>query len=199
MEVYLETARLVLRRLTPADVDNLVELDGDPEVMRYLSGGSPTPREKIERKVLPRFMSYYERGDGYGFWAAIEKATGAFLGWFGLHPTEGNPPGDVELGYRLRRSAWGKGYGTEGARALIRKGFTELGARRVLANTYQDNLASQRVMQKVGMTLVRRFRYVPEESAAEGTFDDSSQEIWAGEDVEYALTKEEWEALEGQR
>jgi RimJ/RimL family protein N-acetyltransferase len=196
MQVLLETDRLVLRRFTEADLDNLVDLDGDPEVMRFLSGGSATPRDVIQYSTLPRILSYYDSFDGYGIWAAIEKATGEFLGWFLFRPVEGDSPGDVELGYRLRRSAWGKGYGTEGSRALIRKGFTELGAQRVIAQTYQDNLASRRVMEKLGMTLVRTFRLTLDDLAR---YDISSPELFPGDDVEYALTMADWERQEGGR
>jgi RimJ/RimL family protein N-acetyltransferase len=192
MQVFLETERLVLRRFTPADVDHLVDLDGDPEVMRYLTGGAPTPRAEIERDILPRWLGYYERFAGYGFWAAVEKASGEFLGWFHFRPPPGAGPDEVELGYRLRRAAWGKGYATEGARALIRKGFTELGVRKVVASTYQDNLGSRRVMEKSGLTLVRAYRPTPEEFAALG-IDAASQALFPGDDVEYALTKAEWE------
>ena len=157
MQVYLETERLVLRRFTEADADNLFELEGDPEVMRFLTGGRPTPREVIRTETLPRFLHYYERLEGFGFWAVIEKVTGEFLGWFEFRPPEGGGPGEVELGYRLRRSAWGKGYATEGSRALIRKGFTELGVRRVVAETMAVNTASRRVMKKAGLRLVRTF------------------------------------------
>src|SRR4051812_31411244 len=192
----IETERLVLRRLTATDVNNLVELDSDPAVMRFLTGGKPTPRDVIQNTILPRFLSYYERYEGYGTWAAIEKSSGAFLGWFSLKPSEGGDPNDVELGYRLRMAAWGKGYGTEGARALIHKGFTALGARRVFATTYQDNLASRRVMEKAGLTLVRRFRLTLADLAAEGTFDAAAEEVWDGDDVEYALSKADWERQE---
>lgn len=130
------------------------------------------------------------------------KATGEFLGWFCLHPTEGGDPGTVDLGYRLRQTAWGKGYGTEGARALLRKGFTEFGVQRVLAMTYQDNIGSRRVMEKAGMTLVRTYRSTPEEIAAAGTFVATPEVVWDGDDVEYALEKADWErqeAAEGER
>ncbi len=186
MHVFLETERLVLRRFTEADVDNLVELDGDPEVMRFLTGGKSTPRDEIENDFLPAFLDYYERFEGYGFWAAIEKSTGEFLGWFHFRPHEGDPPDEPELGYRLRRSAWGKGYGTEGSRALIRKGFTELGARRVVASTMAVNTASRRVMEKAGLTLVRTFH------------QDWPDPIEGDEhgDVEYALLRSDWERQE---
>ena len=186
MRVFLETDRLVLRRFTAADVDNLVELDGDPEVMRFVNGGRPTSREAIEHEILPRFLHYYERFAGYGFWAAVEKSTGAFLGWFHFRPLEGADPDEPELGYRLRRAAWGKGYGTEGSRALIRKGFAELGVRRVVASTMAVNAASRRVMEKAGLRLVRTYH------------DDWPEPIPGAEQgaVEYALSKTEWEARE---
>jgi RimJ/RimL family protein N-acetyltransferase len=196
MQVFVETDRLVLRRFTEADVDNLFDLDSDPEVMRFLTGGKPTSRDAILNETLPRFLDYYERFAGFGFWAAIEKSTGEFVGWFEFRPREGAGPDEVELGYRLRRSAWGRGYATEGARALIRKGFADLGVRRVVATTYQDNVASQRVMEKAGLTLVRTYRLTPADLAAQDTFHSDSQEVWDGDDVEYALEKADWERQE---
>jgi RimJ/RimL family protein N-acetyltransferase len=183
VRVFLETERLVLRQFTEADVDNLVDLDGDPDVMHFINGGRPTPRAEIESTVLPRFLSYYRDGLRYGFWAAIEKATGEFLGWFHFRPREGIDPGQPELGYRLRKSAWGKGYATEGSRALIDKGFRELGAQRVTAETMVVNARSRRVMEKCGLTLVRIFHQ---------EWPDKIEGDEHG-DVEYALTRAEWE------
>jgi RimJ/RimL family protein N-acetyltransferase len=196
MQVFLETERLVLRRFTAADVDNLVELDSDPDVMRFLNGGYPTPREVIQNRTLPRFLRYDEPFSGFGFWAAIEKSTGEFLGWFHFRPSEGASRDEVGLGYRLRKSAWGKGYATEASRALIRKGFTELGVQRVVASTYQDNVGSRRVMEKAGMTLVRTFRLTPAELQAMGEYQVASDDLWDGDDVEYALQKSDWEQRE---
>src|SRR5437764_491557 len=157
MEIFLETERLLLRRFTEDDVDNLVELDSDPDVMRFINGGRSTPREEIGSDVLPAFLAYYERFSGYGFWAAVEKSSGRFVGWFHFRPAAAAAPGEIELGYRLRRSAWGKGYATEGSRALIDKGFAELGVRRVVASTMVVNVASRRVMEKAGLRFVRTF------------------------------------------
>jgi RimJ/RimL family protein N-acetyltransferase len=67
MHVFAETERLLLRRFTESDVDNLVELDADPEVMRYITGGVPTPREVYENDRVPRYLRYYEQFTGYGF------------------------------------------------------------------------------------------------------------------------------------
>ncbi len=183
MEVFLETDRLILRRFTVDDVDLLVALDGDPSVMRFVNGGKPTPREEIEYDTLPAFLGYYERFAGYGFWAAVEKASGEFLGWFHFRPRPDDPLDEPELGYRLRRSAWGKGYGTEGSRALIDKGFTDLGVQRVAAETMAVNTASRRVMEKSGLRLVREFH---QEWPDRIPGDEHG-------DVEYAITREEWE------
>jgi RimJ/RimL family protein N-acetyltransferase len=189
VQVFLETEHLILRKFAEADVDNLVELDSDPDVMHFVTGGRPTPREEILTDFLPAFLSYYERFSGYGFWAAVEKPAGEFLGWFHFRPAEGGSPGEVELGYRLRKSAWGKGYATEGSRALIRKGFTELGVQRVLAETMAVHLASRRVMEKAGLTLTRTF-HQPWPYVIEG--DEHG-------DVEYALTQSDWAQREAAR
>jgi RimJ/RimL family protein N-acetyltransferase len=186
VEVFLETERLLLRRFTMADVDNLVELDRDPEVMRFVPDAVGTPRDEVENEVLPAFLSYYDRYAGYGFWAAIEKSTGHFLGWFHFRPPDAGRPDEVELGYRLRRSAWGKGYATEGSCALIRKGFTELGVQRVVAEAMTVNIASRRVMEKAGLTLVRAF---PLDWPAPVDGDEQGG-------VEYARTKVDWEQRE---
>ncbi len=183
MHIFLETPRLVLRRFTADDVDHLVDLDSDPDVMRFITGGVPTSREETETEVLPAFLGYYERYEGYGFWAVIEKATGNFLGWFHFRPGPEAGPGEVELGYRLRKSAWGRGYATEGSRALIHKGFTELGVQRVVAEAMAVNTASRRVMEKSGLRLVRTF-HQPWPFPIEG--DEFG-------DVEYALDEATWQ------
>ncbi len=186
MQIFLETERLVLRRFTEDDVDNLVELDSDPDVMRFINGGRPTPRQEIERDVLPMFLGYYERFAGYGFWAAVEKATGRFTGWFHFRPVPAADSEEVELGYRLGKSAWGQGYATEGSRALIDKGFAELGVQRVVASTMVVNVASRRVMEKAGLRFVRTF-HQPWPDYIEGEEQG---------DVEYALLRSEWEQRE---
>ena len=182
MQVFLETERLLLRRFSESDVGNLYDLDGDPEVMRFINGGRPVPRDVIREETLPRFLRAYERFEGFGVWAAIERSTGEFVGWFEFYPRKDVVPEEVELGYRLRRSAWGKGYATEGSRALIHKGFTELDVQRVVAETMAVNSASRRVMEKAGLTYVRTFH------------QEWPERIEGDEhgDVEYALTKVDW-------
>ena len=183
VHVFIQTERLVLRRFTENDADLLVELDSDPEVMHFITGGRPTPRREIETEILPAFLEHYERYVGYGFWAAIERSTEDFVGWFHFRPESEDKPAEVELGYRLRRSAWGKGYATEGSRALIDKGFLDLGVERVYATTMVVNVASRRVMEKAGLRFVRTFQQ-PWPYPIEG--DEHG-------DVEYALSRAEWD------
>ena len=170
--IVLETERLLLRPVTPDDADELIALHSDPEVMRYL-GGVDRP-ERVRDDLLPAWLEYQERGDDVGFWIAVEKATGEWLGWFHLRP-EHEPPFDMEVGYRLKRSAWGRGYGTEGTRALIAKAFEELGVERVVAVADAPNVASRRVMEKSGMHLVRT--YVGHDADTGDTWDAVRYEI----------------------
>jgi RimJ/RimL family protein N-acetyltransferase len=179
----MKTARLTLRQLTADDVDNLFDLNGDPEVMRCLTGGEPTPREEIRDRFIPFHLGTYDRLDRLGTWAA-ESADGQFLGWFHFRPAPDGDISNVELGYRLIRAAWGQGYATEGSRALISMGFTDLGVERVFAHTMTVNQASRHVLEKCGLTLVRTFPY-------DGPYAIEGAD--QGE-VEYALTRPEWQA-----
>jgi RimJ/RimL family protein N-acetyltransferase len=145
------------------------------------------PREEIRDRIIPFHLAVYHRLDRLGTWAAESTTTGEFLGWFHLRPGPGDDITHVELGYRLRRSAWNKGYATEGSRALISRGFTDLNAERVFAHTMTVNAGSRRVLEKCGLTLVRTTPY-------EGT--DTIAGSAHGE-VEYALAKQEWEARAG--
>ncbi|MGW2373854.1 GNAT family N-acetyltransferase [Kitasatospora sp. NPDC001683] len=183
MHVFLETTRLSLRPFTEADADHLFALDNDPEVVRFINGGKPTSRETIETRILPRLLHDYPCFGTRGFWAAEEKATGAFLGWFAFRPLDEHSPAVVELGYRLNRVAWGRGYATEGSRALIDKGYTDLGVERVTANTMAVNTRSRRVMEKSGLSFLRNYT------------EDWPDPIPGSEhgEVEYELTRSEWQ------
>jgi len=149
----IHTDRLCLRRLTAAHVSDLVELDSDPEVMRYISGGEPNSRERYETELLPRMLGY--ESEPHGFLAAYE--ADAFVGWFHLRPTVAPGETMLELGYRLRRAAWGRGLATEGGRALVRYAFEELDELAVDACADPRNAASIHVMEKCGMRHAGRF------------------------------------------
>jgi RimJ/RimL family protein N-acetyltransferase len=182
VDAFIETHRLVLRRFTPDDLDLLVELDSDPAVKRYIDNGAPVDRNELA-EMLEWWLGWYERSERYGFWAAVEKSTGRFVGWFHLRPGEGAGPEEPELGYRLRRDVWGRGYATEVSTALIDKAFAEFGVDRVYASTMAVNSASRRVMEKTGMHLVRTFHA------------DWPVRIPGDEegDVEYAIDRIQWD------
>jgi RimJ/RimL family protein N-acetyltransferase len=190
--ILLETERLVLRRMTEADLDDLVALHNDAEVMRYINGGAPVPREELARDLpqwnadpfLGRIGAYW-RGGGFG--EAGEPNGGQFVGWFGLRTPRvdeivGHEPGDAELGYRLRRAVWGRGLATEGARELLRYAFMRLDVPRVIAHTMAVNRASQRVMEKAGLKHVSTYHI---------DWPDPLPGTELGE-VLYGLTADEW-------
>lgn len=181
-DIVVKTERLTLREFTQDDADLLIELDSDPEVMRYLYD-QLTDREQVERKVLPRLIDEYRRHPGFGLFAAHTRDS-EFIGWFELRQHEGRPTGEVELGYRLRRAAWGNGYATEGSQALLHRGFDELGAQTVYAETMTVNAGSRRVMEKVGLSYRKTF------------FPDDFPPIPGLEHggVEYSITLAEWRA-----
>jgi len=187
VQPFLVTERLMLRTFTAGDLDAVIALDGDPEVMRYLGDGRSAAPDLVERETLPALMARDDRWPQLGAWAAVERATGAVVGWFALHPSDPARPDDAELGYRLLRSAWGRGYATEGSRALVDKAFTELGLERVHAETMAVNDRSRRVMAGVGLRHVRTFHL---------EWDDPIPGTGHGE-VEYALTRAEWEQRRG--
>jgi RimJ/RimL family protein N-acetyltransferase len=170
------TPRLSLRLVREDDRGDLIALERDPEVMRFLNGGRPTPEDGLD----PQADFLMPRGGEPGIWAAFEIVTDAFVGWFSLRPRGEHV---AELGYRLRRSAWGRGFGSEGARALVQKGFAEMHLDRIFATTMAVNHASRRVMEKAGLTYVRTvYRDWP----------DALPDSQLGE-VEYELTRAVWQ------
>ena len=148
MSFLLQTPRLYLREMTIEDADNAFLLNSDPEVIRYTGDDAFVSMEQT-RTFLANYDAYTRYG--MGRWAVLVRDTNEWLGWCGLkyHPdTE-----EVDLGYRLLQAAWGKGYATEAARACLDYGFEVLGLPRIYAEAAEENIASTRVMQKLGMTL----------------------------------------------
>jgi RimJ/RimL family protein N-acetyltransferase len=163
----LETPRLRLRPLATSDEADLVALDSDPEVMRYVGSppGVTSPEETAER--ARRRTRESERGDlaPLGFWRIEERGDGTFHGVGALirmPDTEDNRYRgalDVEVAYRLARGAWGRGLATEAARAALAWGLEMAGLSAVIAIAAPANVASQRVMEKIGMRYTGRAQY----------------------------------------
>ena len=145
----LTTPRLELRPLKADDSDLLVELDGDPDVMEFLTGRGTAPHEVVE-VWMPRRTDPAHDALGLGYWSAFENDV--FVGWFCLTPTG---DGGAELGYRLRKRAWGRGLATEGATRLLEHGFGTVGLELIRAETMAVNVRSRAVLQRLGLRHVR--------------------------------------------
>lgn len=141
----MSSSRLQLERLGHAHLDDLVDLDSDPEVVKYVGGVSST-RAQYETEIMARIVAFDEKP--FGFLAAYED--GAFIGWFHLRPSVADAS-VLELGYRFKRAAWGRGLATEGSRRILRYAFEDLDQKVVDACARPENRASTRVMEKCGM------------------------------------------------
>lgn len=153
MSFYLETDRLIFRDFTPEDRAFIADLDRDPEVMKYLSDGNPSPPEEVDR-AMEVFLKWSKKHENkYGYWLAETKDTSETIGWFHLRPLKEDIDNfsNLEIGYRLKKKYWNKGYATEGSLALIEKA-KKLNASEVWALTMKQNIPSQKVMQKCGLT-----------------------------------------------
>ncbi|MDG4797692.1 GNAT family N-acetyltransferase [Micromonospora sp. WMMD1082] len=183
VQVTLRTARMVLVPLADDHLEHEVELDADPEVMRYL--GPVRSRAQV-RQAHRRRLAAARPVPGLGFWVGF--VDGTFVGWWILEPPsrpeQGPVSGQAELGYRLLRRHWRRGLASEGARELIRHGFAELGLRRIFAETMAVNAASRATMAAVGMRYVRTFHQ---------SWPDPLPGAEQGE-VEYEITREQWRA-----
>ncbi|MEP7117344.1 MAG: GNAT family N-acetyltransferase [Acidobacteriota bacterium] len=143
----IRTARLQLRRFTIGDLDLLDRLASDARVMEFLGGVKD--RAATETMLRGRILDYYDQHPGLGIWATIERATGACVGFHVLNHMQGEP--DIQVGYALFAAAWGQGYATEMAVALLHYGFATLELPVIVAITNLGHLASQRVLVKAGL------------------------------------------------
>ena len=184
-QVPLQTSRMQLVPLADEHLGHEVELDSDPEVMRYLGSGRARTRQEVEALHRVR-LAVPARAPGLGFWVGFVDAR--FVGWWILQPPErpdqGAVAGQAELGYRILRRHWRRGLASEGARELIRHGFQDLGLIRIFAETMAVNVASRATMASVGMRHVRTLHL---------DFDEPLLGSELGE-VEYAISVDQWRA-----
>jgi RimJ/RimL family protein N-acetyltransferase len=170
----LQTTRLTLSPCCPSDRADFIELELDPEVMRYLNGGHAVDHAHID----PNATFLMPRGTEPHVWTARRTAGGAFVGWFCLWPDSETL---AELGYRLRRMDWGQGLASEGASALIDWGFRSKGYDKIVSCTMAVHHGSRRVMEKIGMRHARTVSY--DFDPFPGT---EHGEVW------YELTRSAW-------
>lgn len=146
----IETPRLKLRRWTEADLGPLAEMDADPQVMEFF----PRPLDRRESdELVERVEAGFER-EGFGLWAVEVRGTGEFVGFAGLNRVgfEARFTPAVEVGWRLARGAWGKGYATEAGGAALSFGFERVGLTEIVSFTTAANRRSRAVMERLGMT-----------------------------------------------
>lgn len=144
---WLTTDRLALSRFTPDDLEWFVSLYADEAVTQYLGGARN--REQAAELLHNRVLRYYDEHPGLGIWLTRERASGEAVGFHLLNHIQGETI--VQVGYALLPSAWGKGYATEMAAAVLRYGFVDLGLPTIAGMTNLPNVASQRVLLKIGL------------------------------------------------
>ncbi len=182
----IETDRLLLRRWRESDLAPFAAMNADPEVMEYFPGALDRDRSD----ALARAADDSFEQNGYGLWAVQVKDGEPFIGFVGLHHVSNDIPvrGSTEVGWRLARSAWGKGYAPEAAQAGLSFGFEKCGLGEIVSFTSLLNERSQRVMQKIGM-------HTDPADDFEHTSLDPGHPL--RHHVLYRLTAEEWRAVAG--
>jgi RimJ/RimL family protein N-acetyltransferase len=175
----LATTRLRLEPLTADHAEDLVALDGDAEVMQYLTGRARTRQEVLD-EWLPVLTRETGPGGLLGYWAG-SRDDDTFVGWWALNPSPDDEH-QAELGYRLRRASWGQGLASEGALALLAHGFERGGLNRIWAQTMAVNTASRGVMTRIGMSPARTW------------VGEWNQPLpgWEQGEVEYEITRQQW-------
>lgn len=156
-KIFFETKNVSLRCFNRTDAFRLFDLNSDPEVMRYLSNGVTSNMEESELGIK-RIFEFLDASEGkFGFWLAFEKSSNLFMGWFLFRPDKKTPKNyaEIELGHRLKKEFWGKGYATEVSKEFLKLGFEKYKVKTIFAKTMKGNLASARVMQKIGLKFER--------------------------------------------
>ena len=164
MNIHLETDRLLIRDLTEQDIDGIFVLDSDPEVHRYLGNKPITKKEEALHYIEGVKKQYKERR--IGRWAVEIKETGEFTGWCGLRLysdyTFNNLTNFHDIGYRLQRKFWGKGYATEASKACLQYAWNTMKLDTVYGITEKGNEASHNVLLKIGLNYLEDFHYEPD-------------------------------------
>ena len=160
MKYILETERLYLREIDSQDVDDLFEMDSDPEVHKYIDNKPVKSKEQIV-EIIKMLQAQYKK-NGIARWAVVDKQSGECIGWAGLkyfsEPLN-NHSDFYELGYRLKKKHWGKGYVTEAATSIVKYGLENLGLDSIYATAHTENDGSINVLKKLGFKFTEVFDY----------------------------------------
>lgn len=149
------TDRLLLRQWQPSDLETFAKITSNPEVMQFF----PKILNRQQSDELANQIKYLIEIKGWGLWAVELLETQEFIGCIGMHPQPSKFDFSpcIEIGWRLDPKFWNRGYATEGAHACLRFAFEELGFEEIVAFTAKHNLASQKVMEKIGMRFSHDF------------------------------------------
>ncbi|WP_375437205.1 GNAT family N-acetyltransferase [uncultured Hymenobacter sp.] len=158
----IETPRLLLRKIELTDAPGILALDSDPDVLRYVPN-APISTLAEATGIVEHIRAQYQR-NGIGRWAVKRKTDGAFVGWCGLKlvddaVTNGHT-NYYDIGYRLLAQYWGSGYASEAAEASLRYGFEVLQLPVINATVMHENLASRRILEKLGLARTGEFTEV---------------------------------------
>jgi [ribosomal protein S5]-alanine N-acetyltransferase len=158
MKKILETSRCYLRELNVSDAEDFFNLNLDPDVLKY-TGDVPFNHINDTKSFLQKYDQYELYG--YGRWAVINKKDDTFLGWCGL---KYSPDIDeVDIGFRFFKKFWNKGYATEVAKACLDYGFNQFNFNKIVGRAMEDNIASVKVLENIGMKYVRKFNFLQNE------------------------------------
>lgn len=177
MKIHIETERLIIRDLEKFDAKGIFDLDSDPEVHKYL-GKNPINTIEEAQEVINFIRKQYVKNE-IGRWAVIDKKTNDFIGWTGLKYEQKLRKNFsyYDLGYRIRKKYWGKGIATETAIESLKYGFTKLNLSEICAAADVNNIASNKVLRKIGLKFIETFDF------------DGASHNW------YKINKLEWIAL----
>lgn len=154
MKTILETNRVLLRKFDISDAENFYELNSNPNVIKY-TGNSAFKDVNEAREFLENYSDYQR--NGYGRWAVINKSTNQFLGWCGLKYDEDLD--ETDIGFRFFEHFWNQGFATESAKACIDYGFNELHLKTIVGRAMKENMASIKVLEKIGLKFEKAFDF----------------------------------------
>ena len=147
----LESERLYLKEFAANNVDKLFKLNGDPNVMKYIR--EPITDIKVIENIINHIIKYYTEHPGFGVWAGYLKSNNEFIGFFELAHMDNTD--EIEVGYRLHKKYWSKGYATEMTNILLDYGFNQMCLKEIVGITLHGNTASENVLKKAGLVYIK--------------------------------------------
>ena len=163
MTFFIETKNLILREMRISDEEGIYRLDSNKQVHKYL-GKNPISTREEAKNIISFIRSQYEER-GIGRFATVEKSSGEFIGWSGLKLNKDEKEelnghvNFIDIGYRLIPEFWGKGYATESSLACLEYGFNHLNYKTIYGAADVENIASNKVLQKIGLHFINEFTW----------------------------------------